>query len=83
MKIYKTSEELELMSPKELVEERKAMKARQQVLLEEARQYRDAKVNILAEMQMRINVLQIEEALAGEDRIDNDLSLHDWLCVVH
>lgn len=80
---YKTLRELENCTVEELLNESRKMIKEKTYLLDEATRWRDTHLHLIAELEDRLNILEFEELVAEDDRINSDHSLYDILCRIH
>lgn len=80
---YKTEEELEKLTPEELIQERKLLAAARKRLLDEAERFRDYHRALILELNSRLTLLELDLLEAEQDRIAGGREKYDHLCRIH
>ncbi len=80
--ILKTIEQLEALTPSDLIQEKQDMDEYRKELLLRATQFSLTYRYLLDEMKCRLDVLMMEELITEDDRIHN-FKNYDILCRIH
>ncbi len=80
--LLKTVEQIEALTPEQLIKEKQDMNQYRLELLRRADEWRHTHQQIILEMKSRMDELEMELLLTEEDRITDPLN-YDHLCRIH
>ena len=81
--LYKTLKQLEKLSPVELIKEKKKFIKARETLLLDASEWKVGYKHLCMELHARLDLLELEETVAEDDRLFAGLHQYDNLCRIH